>query len=34
MKNLESLPVISVDPYCKVKPAWLTCLKMINSWKH
>ncbi len=31
MKDLESLTVISVEHYCKVNPAWLTCLKMINS---
>ncbi len=29
--NLESLTAISVEYYCKVNPAWLTCLKMINS---
>ncbi len=34
MKDFESLTVISVEHYCKVNPAWFTCLKMINSWKH
>ncbi len=34
MKAFESLTVISVEHYCKVNPAWVTCLKMINSWKH
>ncbi len=33
MKDFESLTVISVQYYCKVNPAWLTCLKIINSWK-
>ncbi len=31
MKDFESLTVISVEHYCKVNPAWFTCLKMINS---
>ncbi len=30
MKDFESLTVISVE-YCRVNPAWFTCLKMINS---
>ncbi len=34
MKDFESLTVISVEYYCKFNPAWFTCLKMINSWKH
>ncbi len=34
MKDLESLTAISVEYYCKVNPAWLTCLKIINSWKY
>ncbi len=35
MKDLESLTVISVEHYCKVNAAWLTCLiKHVNSWKH
>ncbi len=33
MKDFESLKVISVEHYCKVYPDWLTCLKMMNSWK-
>ncbi len=32
MKDFESLTVISVEYYCKVNPAWLTCWKMINSY--
>ncbi len=34
MKDLESLTVISVEYYYKVNPVWLTCLKIINSWKY
>ncbi len=33
MKDSESLTVISVEYYCKVKPACLKCLKTINSLK-
>ncbi len=31
MKDFESLTVISVEHYCKVNPAWLTCVEIINS---
>ncbi len=34
MKDFESLTVISVEHYYKVNPAWLTCVEIINSWKH
>ncbi len=34
MNDFESVIEISVEYYCKVNPAWFTCLKMINSWKH
>ncbi len=33
MKDSESLTVMSVEYYCKVKPACFKCLKMIISWK-
>ncbi len=33
MKDFESVTIISVEYYYKVYPDWLTCLKMMNSWK-
>ncbi len=33
MKDFESLTVISVEYYRKVKPACFKCLKTINSLK-
>ncbi len=31
MKDFESLTVISVEHYCKVNPAWFTCLKQLKT---
>ncbi len=32
--DFDSLPVISVEFYCKVNPDCFKCFKMINSWKY
>ncbi len=31
IKDFKSLTVISVEYYCKVNPAWFTCLKILTA---